>query len=476
MWSTPGSNAKLHSKSSYSYLRSARGTEREVRLGAATIGRLCGQCAAYGSWARPGTALGIFLGAVTGVGLLYELDRYCRADEDTCGDEEVSEAASVLLAASSAGEAERASAGAEDEDEDESWEELQAARHVRETVLAKSLDAFTSLHQVHQVLQLFTWLRPWAGPAVQGKTDHLQVLRDRAGRLVAADSLVLAAAVSATTQPDLPADGPAFALLDVPAHATRELTSLWRRWRGAVESSWDHPRGQSYLVHHLASGMSRRKGYERMLERARELLKGWGAVARSVTAGQREERLLIARLAEGAPAQSGSRAAVFGRLGEWERGVLASYTVSVGWEESTQLAVVVRVPELVAARLLSQPPVLVYEAPAEKTPQAQAGPMAPGADEGLRPGLFDDTPVHGRRLLRPEHLRALRAAGAGTEQLYAVLGSCTGMEVVTLSVLEQRCAAGWQGVVLAAAGDLPDVLFPRLQEGAEEAPGSSERV
>lgn len=36
---------KLHAKSSCGYLRSARVTEREVRLDATTVGRLCGQCA-----------------------------------------------------------------------------------------------------------------------------------------------------------------------------------------------------------------------------------------------------------------------------------------------------------------------------------------------------------------------------------------------------------------------------------------------
>ncbi|MFD5028509.1 hypothetical protein [Streptomyces sp. NPDC058373] len=477
VWSAPGSKAKLHATSSCSYLRSARATELEVRLDAATVDRLCGHCAAYGPRARPGTALAVFLGAVTGVGMLYQLGRYCRADEDTCGDEEVSAAASVLLAASSAGEAERASADSEEEDEDESWEELQAARQVRESVFAEWLDALTSLSRAHHVLGLFPWLRPWADPALQCKTDYLQVLRSRASRLVAADSLVLAAAVSAMEEPDVPADDPAFALLGAPVQARRELVSLWRRWRSKVESSWDHPRELGYLVHHLASGTSsRRKGYDRMLERARELLDGWEAAARSGAAGLGEERLLVARLAESALAPSGSGASVFDRLDEWERGVLTSYTVTVDWEQSAQLSLTVRVPELVAARLQAQPSVLLYETPAQQAPQPQSGPKVPEADEGLRPGVFDDTPVHGRQLLRPEHLRALRTAGADAEQLYAVLGSGTGMEVVTLSVLEQRCAAGWEGVVLAAARDLPDALFrSRLQEETRDAP-DRERV
>jgi hypothetical protein len=80
-------------------------------------------------------------------------------------------------------------------------------------------------------------------------------------------------------------------------------------------------------------------------------------------------------------------------------------------------------------------------------------------------------------MVRPEHLRALRGAGADAEQLYAVLGVGTGVEVVALSVLEQRCAAGWQGVILAAASDLPDVLFETgLHAGAGEESVWSPRV
>lgn len=40
-----------------------------------------------------------------------------------------------------------------------------------------------------------------------------------------------------------------------------------------------------------------------------------------------------------------------------------------------------------------------------------------------------------------------------------MLGADTGVEVVALSILEQRCAAGWRGVILAGASDLPDILF-----------------
>ncbi|MET7928432.1 hypothetical protein ABZT43_31525 [Streptomyces sp. NPDC005349] len=75
---------------------------------------------------------------------------------------------------------------------------------------------------------------------------------------------MLAAAVSVSEKPDLPSDDPPFALLGNPAEVAAQLTLLWRQWRSKVEASWDHPREQQCLVHHLASGMSsRRKGYDR---------------------------------------------------------------------------------------------------------------------------------------------------------------------------------------------------------------------
>ncbi|WP_405474909.1 hypothetical protein [Streptomyces sp. NBC_00009] len=477
VWSAQGKQAKLHAKPSCSYLRSARFTEREVRLDAATVGRLCPQCTAYGSWARPGTGLAIFLDAVTGLGLLYEMDRYHEADEDTYSDEEVGQAASILIraaAGSEEGTPGNVEGEAEDDAEDESWEELQEARHVRETVFAEWLDALTSLTRVSQVLDHFPWLRSWARAGVQLKADHLEVLRAQAARLVAPDSLVLAAAVSVSEKPDLPSDDPAFALLGNPAEVAAQLTSLWRQWRSKVEDSWDHPREQQYLVHHLASGMSsRRKGYDLLMERAQELVSTWERAAQSTAADEREECVLVGRVPDTALAQHGSREPVIDRLSEWERAVLASYTVAVDWG---QPAVTVRVPQPVATCLLSGQSALAYDAPAHQTPAsvAVAEPTA-GADESLRPGVFDDTPVNGRRLVTVEHLRALRSTMADAEQLYVVLGVGTGVEVVALSALEQRCGSGWQGVILAGARDLPDALFETgllaMPEGASEGAG-----
>ncbi|MEU5980093.1 hypothetical protein [Streptomyces sp. NPDC047315] len=469
LWSTQARDAKLHSTSSCSYVRSARVAERKVRLDASAVGRLCTQCASYGSWARPGTGLAVFLNAVTGMGLLYELDRYCDAEEDSFDGQELDDAASLLLPASAEGVS--AQTGVEEE-EDDRWEEVQEARQVRESVVAEWLDALVSLHRVHRVLALFPWMSSWAEPRVQRKLDRLQVLRARARRLIAPDALVLAAAVSGMKEPDLPASDPAFAVLGARGEVTDSLTSLWRQWRSVVEDSWDHPCEQEYLAYRLTRGMSsRRKGRDQLLERAQALLGAWTEEAAGSVTADCGERVLSVRLGGGSLAASGRSTSALDRLSQWERGVLASYTVSVDWA-AAEPVISLRVPEPIAARLLSQRSRLVYETQAEETPPAGDTALALGAGSGLGLGVFDDTPVYGRQLLRQEHLRALRDTPGGAEQLYAVLSMDAGVEVVTLGALEQRCAAGWQGVILTAASDLPDVLVdtalrPYAGESAE---------
>ncbi|MGY4929410.1 hypothetical protein [Streptomyces sp. 900105755] len=95
--------------------------------------------------------------------------------------------------------------------------------------------------------------------------------------------------------------------------------------------------------------------------------------------------------------------------------------------------------------------------------------------------MFDDAPVRSRLPVTSAHLRALRAAMRDAEQLYVVFSIDAGLEVVALSVLEERCAAGWRGVLIAGASDLPDALFdsrPTLagQDVPEDGKGGPERV
>lgn len=72
VWSAPGKAAKLHATEHCSRIRTGRVVSCELPL-RTVVERMCPQCARYGPWARPGTGVGLFLGALTGLGLLHEL-------------------------------------------------------------------------------------------------------------------------------------------------------------------------------------------------------------------------------------------------------------------------------------------------------------------------------------------------------------------------------------------------------------------
>ncbi|MEU8787093.1 hypothetical protein [Streptomyces sp. NPDC048637] len=473
VWSGQGKQAKLHAKPSCSYLRSAHGVERTVHLDAVVVGRMCPQCGTYGSWARPGTGLAVFLDTVTGLGLLYELDSFRAPDEDTFSDEEVRHAAAVLYTPVADGPAVPAEQDDAEDDEDGTWEERQEAQRVRESVLRQWGGALASMHRTHRKLALFPWLRAWAGEALEAKAGYLRVLQEQARLLVVERALLAAAAAAAMTEPDVPADEPAFAPLGGPGKARRLLLKLWRRWRSAVEDSWDDPQQQTYVVHHLTDTMgSRRKGRKQILDRARAVVAGWEADVRTAAGGRHGERVVVARFPDDA-AERGSGRSLVDRLGEWELGVLASYTAGTVWEPQSVLTL--RVPEPVAVRLLTHPHTLSYSEPetAEAGQPAAPSPAEPrpGTGSGLGPGVFDDAPVHSRRPVTSEHLRALRTAMRDAEQLYVVFSVDGGLEVVALSVLEERCSSGWQGCIVAGASDLPDALFaPRQPSSGQEEP------
>ena len=284
----------------------------------------------------------------------------------------------------------------------------------------------------------------WAGAAVELKAGRLRTLSS-SRRLVARDALLAAAAAAAVTEPDLPAEEPAFAPLGAPAEVKKQLMSLWRQWRSAVEDSWDNPRKQDYLVYRLADMMGRRrKGRDHMLDRARALLAEWEVAARPAAGERHRERVLVASFPRDKVTEHASRGSFLDQLSEWELGVLAAYTIDTVWQP--QPVITVQVPEPVAARLLTREDGLCFaeaetavggagaaETTAERSPEAALP---------LGPGVFDDTPVSSRRLVTGEHLRALRATMRDAEQLYIVFSVDAGLEVVALSLLEQRCASG----------------------------------
>lgn len=465
VWSARGKLAKLHASASCSSIRSAAVTPGEVALDAAVVGRMCPRCAEFGHWGRPGSGVGVFLQALTGLGLLHELDSYGEADEDACSDEDVDRAVMLLsrMPSTSSGGAENE----EDEEDGEAWEVLREAREVRERVLGEWRRAASSLYRAHEVLGLFPWLKPWSETPMRLKAERVSVLRVQASWLVTSDALVLAAAVSAMGDPVLPDDDPVFAPLGAPAEVARQLTSLWRRWRQKVADGWDHPDEQAYLAHHVTDSMgARRKGRDEILARARLLLAQWQDEAGKALATGGTERVLTARLPRpDAAVQRAYDDSPLDRLSPWELGVLALWGVEADWEQFTM---VLEVPEPVAARLLSQDgPGLSCVA---RNTLAPAVPEpARETEEPLGPGVFDDTPVSARRPVTAGHLRALRLASREADQLYLVFSVTAGPEVISLTALEQRCTAGWEGIIVAGADDLPGSLVDARQAAASPA-------
>ncbi|MGV9394141.1 hypothetical protein ACWDQL_34205 [Streptomyces olivaceus] len=408
--------------------------------------------------------MGIFLEALTGLGLLYELDAYAGEDEDEYGDLEVAQAASVLGTGAVVG----SGSGQQSEDE-EGGEAVREARSVREAVFSSWLGALTSLDRVHQALVLFPWLVQWASERVELKTRRCEELRCQAAQLVDAQALVVAAGVSVMERPAFVSGDPALAALGSAGAVESALGRLWERWRGAVERGWEHPREYGYMCHYLADAIGRRrKGRDELVGRGGRLLEQWGGAGEVVASGARGERVLVTRVLPEGWSQRRERGSFFDRLSEWEQGVLAAFAVSAGWEAG-QLVVRLQAPEVVAVRLLSgrRGAGLSYD----EDDGAAARMVKPRSGEGVVPGVFDDTPVSGRRLVTAQHLRALRSTVRDAEQLYLVAGLDKGVEVVSLSVLEKRCAAGWRGIIVAAASDLPEELFAGREAAPEEKEG-----
>ncbi|ASY31262.1 MULTISPECIES: hypothetical protein [unclassified Streptomyces] len=462
VWAAPGPKAKVHASPACSYLRSARVTRQEVRLESPVVDRMCPQCGRYGAWARPGTGLHIFLRALTGMGLLYELHSYDAADEDTCSDDEVKQAAALLYATWDSpddGPAQAAGDGmALDDPDDEAedtedldWDRRQEARHLRESVFSQWHAALISLHRAHLVLDLFPWLRPWADRQLQRKTGYLQTLRSQAAQLVRRDMLEAAAVVSVMDDPAVPSNDGAFVPLGTPAQVKRQLNLLWSRWRSKTEQGWDLPHEHTYLVHYLTEDLRGRKGRAQVLARAHQLLAQWAADLQASAGTVSGETTLVARLPEHSPRDERS-SSVLDRLDLWEQAVLAAYTTASDWTLPT---LTLKVPSVVAARLLSP-----HSSPLTYTEQKPDSSVPTAAlDTPLGPGVFDDTPVHSRRPVTPAALRALRRTDNSADQLYVVFSAETGMDVVPLSTLEERCDDGWRAVIIASAGDLPDALF-----------------
>lgn len=165
-YTTGGRNARLHASRTCSPLKGSNVVAVTMPLEAATVRRMCDSCAEWGPWARPTTAVGVFLGALSGMGLLYELERCTPGyfDDDLEGTN-VARAVELLAA------------GDWPDDED-LWDEYEQARKLRDELLLPSWrDSAESLSAAHETINHYPWLAEWARPQLRVNADYTETLR-----------------------------------------------------------------------------------------------------------------------------------------------------------------------------------------------------------------------------------------------------------------------------------------------------------
>ncbi|WP_404868350.1 hypothetical protein ACI1MP_09655 [Kitasatospora griseola] len=444
--SATSKNAKFHATRSCSMLRTREVVTAEVPLNAETIGRMCAQCDRWSGWARPGTGLGIFLRALGGIGLLYQLRTYTEPDQDEDWTDDEVRAAAALL---------RSVPETDPEDEEPDEEDAQAredAEHLRGRVRATWRGAAKSLHLAEAALSMYDWLGEWAEPTLAAKRQYLEALRTQAALFVPESGLLEAAAVGSLEKPELPSGEPAFAALGDGTEVAKALDSLWSDWQHRASGSCD-PADERWRVVYGITGRlrSNRKGYDQLCSAVEELVASWEGRARAAVedAGVERTRQVTVRLSEAAEDSSaGYKRGFLADLDEWSTGVLITYLTDADWGRRT---LTLNVPLLVADRLLTS-----------SSPFIECGLRSPDRAEPrkravrLTPGVFDDTPVFDRLPLHTDHLRALNAAPVGGDEPCLVFSPGAGTEVLPLSTLAARVAAGWNGTVIARASDLPE--------------------
>ncbi|MFE7572650.1 hypothetical protein ACFU76_37905 [Streptomyces sp. NPDC057539] len=467
--------ASLHVSRRCGQLRTSEVRTADVPLETAVLRRLCSRCAAWGVWGRPGTGLGMFLGALGGTGLLYQLQSYMEPDEDErWTDCEAREAAELLRT-------EQDSDPDDDDDDDDDEEEVEGgisrrearedAEELRGLIFAHWRGAARSLHRVQATLAHFPWLEEWAKPSLTVKTLYLQTLRAQAARFVDPEELVAAAAATALPTPELPHADPAFRGARRQQPRVRDtvgpVAPVAERGRAALGRAGDTcvPFVRDRVRHAQQSeGLRRGSSCGSAPDR---LLGGTGPGSSNVGRPGTEMPADGAQIPEAPEAmpRHGVRDFLDG-LDTWTLGVLLTWTVDADWGSGV---LTLEVPDLVAERLLSTVSSLPCSS-AAAAPDLPEGDRGPERQSGIvRPGVFDDTPVFDRCPVTLDHLRALRTLGPGADELYLVFSASGGAEVLPLDIIEKRLAKGWLGVLIAGARDLPgSVLGPQeLEHGPE---------
>jgi hypothetical protein len=459
-----GRTTRLHASLACNRLRTDTPRELRVSLDASTIGRMCTECASWGQWARPGTALGLFLKEFRGVGMAYELEACLGPDPDDPGPtpREITEAAAVLRRGEPSSD--------DDDDYDEAaWAAYSEARELRDSVLVPAWShAATSLLEAANRAARYSWLSSWAAKRLEQKAEYTETLRRHAAALISEEALITAALIDREDEPDLPVSDPAFAVLGGQAAVCSALSGLRREWRSRVRTGHELPGYYPYLGYDLMGG--KRKGRELVNARKNAMLDAWAGKLQSDVAPalQAPRRLVLATVPAGTDAD-GQRWSIERTLGFWDIGVLLTYTRAVHWSSRTFL---LSTPAVVAERLLrdwSSLEAREWQGDPDDTQSpesilrsavaANAGENGSGA---YLPGTLDDTPIAQRRIASLAEIRVLRERLDHTSQLFVVCSATNGVEVLSLARLERRCKDGWSGILLAEAGDLPDAMIAPL--------------
>jgi len=475
---TPSRSAKLHASRHCSRLRAGKISEVGLPLNAATIERMCPQCATWGRWVPERTALGIFLKVITGLGFVYELNSHVEPDPDGDVTDAEIDSAAVLLRKGDY-PAENLSEDGADDSEDDLWEAFKEARELRDSqIIPEWFAAMESLMMAAEAVTQYPWLKPWAAERMKLKSQYAETMRLKAARLLNRDALVVASRVRQMPHPELPADDSAFVALGDPMDVLGALEKLWREWQHQVSDGWLTPEECTYPVRQLEDRMGkRRRGRDELRARAEELLVNWSATAHEAVAvsARQPERLIAASISAPQKERHGSRKPFHARLTRWELGTLIAFAVAADWATRTLL---LKVPSLVAERLLADGGDLnciecagdpqdgaAYESLLLSSTQERLVMAKRGA---ILPGLLDDTPVSRRRPVTLAEVRTLRELLDDSTQLFIVASSTDGVEILSLAAVEERCENGCSCILIAEAGDLPSPLFSLDQDSAPE--------
>jgi hypothetical protein len=464
--------ARLHARLACPRLRADHVSELKVPLNAISIEQMCAECARWGRWAPPGSALGMYLEVFSGCGLPDQLASYTGPDlDDFVTDKEIADAAALLRSGEYPSTEAIGDVG--DESDEDEWDAFRTARELRDSrIVPQWCSAVESLMDAAATVVRYPWLGPWAGKDLDLKSKHAEVLRQQAAQLLNPGALVAASGAHRMPMPELPDDDPAFAVIGSSSDIQGALQSLWHEWHLRVSHGWLIPHEYDFLTRELAERMgNKRKGRDELHERARQMLNTWADAA--VTAAGSEYKvdqlvMVSIRLANGD--RDGNRTLLSKQLTKWELGVLIIFMVAADWATRTFL---LKVPLAIAERMLAGDSAL-SSAPCTGDPSdesAHEGLLARSKDARLAeaghsaflPGILDDTPVSQRRAVTLNEVSALRRALDERRQLFIVCSVSGGVEVLPLAVVEERCKTGWSGILVAEAGDLPSSLFaPQL--------------